>query len=131
MTAKIHQEVHCEFETKDPHVEGKGPVDPPLVGAEVSIGLVDHADPELAQNPDAGSGAPVDRRLHQRDEEKLRDEERDCAERHPRVEMDRIGEHGEQDAGLQQRFGDACTDKTRRSARLLRQSSRPRSLAPP
>jgi hypothetical protein len=53
MTAEIHQEIHSEFKTKDPHVEGKGPVDPPLVGAEVSIGMVDHADPELAQNPDA------------------------------------------------------------------------------
>src|SRR5215471_6192482 len=94
MTAEIHQEVHCEFKTKDPHVEGKGPVDPPLVGAEVSIGLVDHAYPELAQNPDAGSGTPVDRHLHQRDEEKLRDEEHECAERHPRIEMDQISEHG-------------------------------------
>src|SRR6516165_2781286 len=111
MTAEVHQEVHSKFEPKDPHVEDKDPVDALLVGAEVSIGLVDHVDPELAQYPDAGSGAPVHRRLHQRNKEELGDEESERAERHPWVEMNEIGKHREQDAALEQRLGYALADE--------------------
>src|SRR5262249_19913086 len=45
MTAEVHQKVHRKFEPENPHVEGKHPVDPLLVRAEVPVGLVDHVYP--------------------------------------------------------------------------------------
>src|SRR6266550_6804058 len=111
MTAQIHKKIHCKFEAKYSHIDLKDPVYPPIVVAEIYTCLVDYIDPELAQDPNARPRQAIDRRLHQRDEKELRHEERECAERHPRVEMDEISEHRGQDATLQERLGDAAADE--------------------
>ena len=58
----------------------------PLVSTPVSIGS-DHSDPELPKYPDAGSGAPIDRRLYQRNKDERGREESECAGRDPRADM--------------------------------------------
>src|SRR5438270_9517163 len=107
MAAQIHKKIHRKFEPKYSHIELKDPVNAAFIVAEVFIGLVNYIDPELAQDPNAGSRQAIDRRLHLRDEKELRHEERKRAQRHPRVEMDEISEHRGQDATLQERLGDA------------------------
>ena len=61
---------------------------------------------------DARAGAPVHRALHERNEDELGDEEREHRARQPKIDMNHVGEHGEQDASLQQGLGNARSDES-------------------
>ena len=110
MVGKIHQEIHSELQSEDSHVEFEYTFDPTILGQGVA-GWVDDADPELAQYLDTRTTALIDRPLQQRHKNELRQEDRKSRERHPWIEVDRIGEHGKQDACLQQGLGDALSNE--------------------
>ena len=82
-----------------------------LVSRVVAAGRLDDADAELPYDLDARSGAPVHGALHERNEDELGDEERERRARHPKVDMDHVGQHGKQDASLQQGLGNARSDE--------------------
>jgi hypothetical protein len=105
-----------KLETVDPHVELEHLLDM-LVVAPVPLqivtgGALDDADAELPQDLDAPPGAPVDRALHQWHEDQLRHEQHERRCGHPEIDMDHVGQHGQEDAALQQRLGNAAADKT-------------------
>ena len=76
-------------------------LDPHIRSARVT-GSVYDADSELAQHLDTGATALSYGPLQQRHENEVRHEDRESRERHPWIEVNYIGEHGEQDACLQQ-----------------------------
>ena len=109
MIAEVHQKIHGELNFKDAHIERESLLDAPLVFGVIIA--VDHRNAELAQHPNARSGAPVYCRLQQWHKNQLRDNERKGGERHPWIDVDQIGENRAHDAGLQQRLRDTLTDK--------------------
>src|SRR6202011_3386898 len=97
LSTQVHQEVHRELEPKDSHVELEHAVDARVVGLVprvVATGRLDDADAELPYDLDARSGAPIHGTLHERNEDELGDEERERRARHPKVDMDHVGQHG-------------------------------------
>ena len=95
LSAQVHQEDHREFEPKDSHVELEHAVDAPVVGLVprvVATGRLDDADAELPYDLDARSGAPVHGALHERNEDELRDEERERRARVANLMLTRYGD---------------------------------------
>ena len=74
-------------------------------------GLGDDVGAKPPHHLDARLGAPVDRVLHQRHERALRHEQRQRDQRHPRLQVDQIGEDADQYAAMQHRLRHAGRDE--------------------
>src|SRR5437763_5335137 len=100
VVTEVHQKIHGELELEDAHIELKDALDRPGVDAlaAVVLGGLDDADAEPTQHLNARRRALDDRLLHQGHEHQLGHKDRDRDERHPEVEMDHVGQHGQHHA---------------------------------
>src|SRR5665213_1780361 len=94
LSAQIHQEVHREFEAEDSHVKLEHMLDAFVVSPVVS-GVagdpLDDTDAKLPYDLDTRASAAVHRSLHERHEDELGNEQRECRGCHPNLDMDHVG----------------------------------------
>lgn len=104
---QVHEEVHRELELEYSHVEHEYVIDAAVQRARrLGIAVPGAHDPaaDFAQRPDPFGGAAVDCALYQRDENQLRRKYQDAQQRDPRLQVDQVSEHADEDPALQQRF---------------------------
>jgi hypothetical protein len=87
--------------------------------------LADDVDGHRAQLLDAALRAQVDRVLQERDEQKLRQEDRERHHRHRRLNDEHVAEDADQDAGIEQRVAKARADEAPDRFHLGHRRSRP------